>query len=272
MQGQDQHAFKGQARRLRTALAELQLTVTHAAALNLIARAQGEKTWEALAAMLAGAAPAAQAADDAEHRFLVWLEAALRMQGYREEKFDETLYELCGDEEASRINNQGVYAQLQALLAHQEKYRSKQFSGPQEALLWDLSVNAARGADLPQLEGDLSKHYVFVPMRVSVCEGSSFERTVQVDALEWLCAIPGAQAQALAVAGLRNTEQSDEAAIWLAKNSVNPWVRLYLEALLAHCRSSQVLNHSVVGVTVDIDEDSFNHYLGVMQLRQAANA
>lgn len=245
--------LKGQARRLRTALAEQQMPVTHVAALNLIARAQGERNWEALEASL----PAAHQAESDE-QWLNWLEAALRMRNVTEEDLDDLVHDCLAPDEASRVNNEGLLAQVEALLTwHTEPH----VLDPRRALVEQLE-NVVDDLELPLPESSKgNERFGFaVYARVNVCSGSRFERELRLDCLEWFANHSPAEVSRLVEDGLHNSSLSDEVALWLEERSLDPQTKTQLRDLLGNMRSAVKSDNrpvtDVVGVTVDIDEAS----------------
>lgn len=266
-QGNTIFDLKGQARRLRTALAEQQMNVTHAAALNLIARAQGARNWEALEASLtekheaeqtslqAAQLSAAQQAQSTD-QWLDWLEAALRMRDVFEDDLDELVHDCLAPEEASRVNNDGLRSQVKALLTwHHEPH----VRDPRRSLVEQLE-NVIDGLELPMPESTKgNERFGFaISARISVCAGSRFEREIKLDCLEWFACHDYEAVSRLVVDGLHNSSLSDEVALWLAEHSLDSQVRAQLQDLLGYMRS--VVNSDtrpvsdIVGVTVDIDQ------------------
>lgn len=263
-QGNTIFDLKGQARRLRTALAEQHMDVTHAAALNLIARAQGARNWEALEAALtekheteqaslqAAQLSAAQSAD----QWLDWLEAALRMRDVFEDDLDDLVHDCLAPEEASRVNNDGLRSQVKALLTwHHEPH----VRDPRRSLVEQLE-NVIDGLELPMPESTKGgERFGFaIGARVSVCAGSRFERELKLDCLEWFACHAPEDVSRLVVDGLHNSSLSDEVALWLSEHSLDSQVRAQLQDLLGYMRSVHSSDDrrlsDVVGLTVDIDE------------------
>lgn len=262
MQGHNEFELKGQARRLKTALAEMQIPVTHSAALNLIARIHNERNWEALEASLQDSKTLP--GTDGRENWLRWLEAMLRMQDIDEEYLDDLVYDVMAAEEASSVNNQGVFSQLDALLRYEEEgYRPA--PNPRLVVLEKLQREFPL-LFLPLPEATTARRKDFIPMSVSVCAGSPQEQEFHFDALEWYAAASTDDVQRLSKAGLHSTDASDQVALWLLKNSQDKNVRLRLEAMMAHCKGQQELNPSLVGLTVIIEEEAVDAFLQAMQM------
>jgi hypothetical protein len=258
-QGNTVFDLKGDARRLRTALAEMKLPVTHTDALNLIARSRGERNWETLEASLTAQAKAAQeavaATDTAEadrERWLNWLEAALRMQGFSEEDLDELVHEAMADDEAASVNNQGMFEQLSALLTWHDTPAGR-YPNPRFNLVDQL-------AKVHGIKFDMA-----IPARVSICAGSTLEKATQVDCLEWFANQDIKTIVQLLEDGLENSSMSDEVVLWLEEHTTNDLLRIELKALLhlmrAVCDADKAPTSNVVGLTVQIEGNAVREYL-----------
>lgn len=255
-QGNTVFDLKGQARRLRTALAELQMPVTHVVALNLVARAHGERNWEVLEAALSAANQVADNKAQSNEQWLHWLDAALRMRDVTEVDLDDMVHDCLAPEEASQVNNNGLYAQLEALLAwHTEPH----VSNPRRELVRHLE-DVIEDLELPMPEsGKGNERFGFaVPAHISVCSGSALERSMRVDALEWFANHPSETVSRLVVDGLCNSSMSDEVALWLEEHSLDSTMRQQLQEMLQYMRTvikaDKRPTSDIVGVTVSIDE------------------
>ncbi|MNR71776.1 hypothetical protein D3C71_24540 [compost metagenome] len=266
MQGHNIFELKGQARRLKAALAQMSVpvTVSHSCALALIARVHNVRNWEALEASLKEAGDAASAAAASLRRnWLCWLEAMLRMQQVNEEQLDDLVHDALAPEEASSINNQGVFSQLEALLAHAEGAPGTS-SNPRVAVL-DMLRGQLPNLRLPLPELERSPLRTFIPMKVSVCAGSPYQDWRVMDGLEWFAAMPVDTVRELVAAGLHNNDRSDDVALWLHEHSQDMTVRMVLSDLLAHCEHTQTHSPEVVGLTVEIEKRAVMEFMTAMQ-------
>ena len=258
--------LKAQARRLRTALAEMKVPVTHAVALGLIARAQGSRNWEALEAGLStdavtsSAAQAVQAAEAQQtDQWLNWLDAALRCYGRTEEDLDELVHDALAPRQASDTNNAGMLEQLQALLTwHTRAVGPVGADKARKDLVSQLEEEFQHGLPLPE---STANQPAVVGMRVSICAGSRFEAEEHFDALEWFANQSADEVSRLIADGLHNSSLSDEVALWFEEHSVNAAAKQRLQSLLARMRLACDAEQEVVGVTVDIDEDHVRAYV-----------
>lgn len=259
--------LKGQARRLRTALTELQVELPHTAVLNLVARMQGDRHWEALSARLAAIAtdmPGTETPDTgADDRWLGWLEACLRLEGFEESDLDEMVYDV--RDSAQQINNDGMSAQLEALLEAHAGPNAADPAAARAALVHSLCDELQLQLPMPGAVNIRRRDVPFIRTRVSVCAGSPLERALDIDSLEWFGQATDEQICALARDGLCNTETSDHVVLWLAEHSQDPELKDQLGQLLQYMRSvHETHGHEpvsdVVGLTVSIDEDAFSDF------------
>jgi hypothetical protein len=265
--------LKGQARRLRTALQEMSVPVTHVVALNLIARAQGQKNWETLEAALKanpGELPAPSTAvlavEETHQQWMNWLEAALLSQGYDELDLDDIIHDMLSPKEASSLNNQGLSAQLQALYDWHLEGNEQDPAKVRCLVVEHLErENGNLELPIPQSMRSQGMPDPAIPAIVSVLAGSPLEQSLEIDCLEWFANQDAAAIDALLLDGLRNTSCSDDVALWLEENSLNEKQRESLQRMLDNMR--QVLSadtkpvSNLVGVTVSIDEDAAFEYL-----------
>lgn len=149
---------KGEARRLREALADMHRDISHSDALKVIARIKGHRNWEEFEGVLAAkqhaacVAPsslsaateeASAAKSDEKTQICLWLakvEAAVRSRGFSCSDLDDLAYDSHGSEEASAINNAGMAAQLDARLQWHLNAPSVNLAMAMRKTLEDLST------------------------------------------------------------------------------------------------------------------------------------
>ncbi len=275
-QGNTVFELKGEARRLRDALAEMKLDVTHTAALNLLARAKGSRNWETLEAELAAkhqreVAAQVQAKSQAESdkHWLQWLEAALRMRDVTEVDLDDMVHDIMGEDEASDVNNNGLSSQLEAMLEWHSDPDSRT-TNPRRDLVHHLEdVISDLELPLPETKTANERFGFGMNMEVSVCSGSPFEKAMKFDALEWFATHSVKEISALVRDGLRNSEASDQVVLWLAEHSLDEGVRSQLGELLSYMQSICAANDGptsdVVGLTVALDPASVVAYVDALR-------
>lgn len=264
MQGTTEFELKAQARRLREALTERGIKVSHTESLNLIARSHAERNWEALQARVAReVAPQAEKPSRTERElWLARVEAVLRMEGFGEADLDEGVHRLLGDQEASSVNNQGMRAQLEVMLASHEKPGNEpHVCGPRAALVDELEQYLEASLPLPHSTSKRNSKRA-IDMEISICAGTQDAISMHFDALEWFVQASDADISRLVEDGLSDSESADDVALWFEKHSQDHESRKLVESLLVRMRWVHAnKNPGAVGLTVSIDEEAVAQFV-----------
>lgn len=223
--------LKAQARRLRTALSDKGCPVSHTEALDLVARVHGRRNWKELVGLKAAGTARAPAAVDESVEFLA---RHLQCAGFSECDLDDLVHDTLAPSEASSVNNQGMSAQLQALL---------QACGSFDALLAHLRQS------LDSFSYEKPAIYARAWGPDSPC--------VEFDALPWFMAASAEQIQALfnnASRGLGNCDVGDlvfEHCLNTGRTKARNDSRA-LQGLQVDIARAQAVDPTKLGVTVDI--------------------
>lgn len=279
--------MKGNARRLRAALAEMNLPVTHTDALNLVARERGFRNWERFES-LNSEGPVLKVLVEESPRvgtaeaWLRRLEEAMLMAASTGAELARWFSSRVSAERLRDILNRSLFEQLQEMWLVSSKGRDlsddEQMYALRRLMIREIEEEAGRlkgtSPDIllhPQSERAVQLGAMAVPASVSVMAGSSLERAITIDLMEWFTEHSLDEIELLLGEGLANTNASDDVALWLVSNGtdqreIQPLRDLlaYMEA--AHAAEDQAVSR-LVGITVEIDSLQVDSYVHMRRLR-----
>lgn len=110
--------LKAEARRLAQGLQELNISLAHSQMLDLIGRVHGHRDWRELVGVLSRKDLQLTRYKEplSAKSFLTLLEWTLRCHGFLESDLDELVHEHAAPVQASAVNNNGIFKQLEFLL------------------------------------------------------------------------------------------------------------------------------------------------------------
>lgn len=245
----DLYALKGQAQRLRSGLEALGKPVSQSQALDLVAHMQGKRNWKELSGLTKAAELVTMQQVTNNQTWLERLFFVLRLNGLGYEDFDELVHEVIGGEQASRVNNQGLSTQLEALF--------EAFDFNRKDLVAYLEEQLER--ELPMPEGTATK--AVIPASLMTCYGFPEEAEHEFDAFDWALQASASDLARVVQGNYRNCDATDEIGLWMATSAPNLEERKRVHDLLEGMRAIINIKPDRTGITLDVDADSFSMFV-----------